>query len=211
MDLRCTCGASLPDDARFCHKCGKPQFEEDIARLSASEAPTPVQGPLDVPGSGGAKTKPIGFGNMRAVAITMASAAIALVALFLAAAISPVLGPVVLCSAGFAAARFYRRRTAEPLSPGGGAYLGLMTGVWLFLVVAICATITSIYVASPAGREILKAAMPKMPELAKLLDDPHQFLINLMEGLIPMFFLATISSALGGMLAARMSARRTQP
>jgi hypothetical protein len=208
VELRCTCGASLPEDARFCHKCGKPQFEEDIERISATEPATPVQGPVDVPGT---KTVPIGFGNMRAVAITMAAAAIALIALFLAAAISPVLGPVVLCSAGFAAARFYRKRTAEPLSPGGGAYLGLMTGIWLFLVVAICAAITSIYVASPTGREVLRAAMPKMPELAKLLDDPHQFLINLMEGLIPMFFLATISAALGGMLAARMSARRTQP
>jgi hypothetical protein len=207
VELRCTCGANLPEDARFCHKCGKPQFEEDIERISAGEPTTPVQGPIDVPGI---KTVPIGFGNMRAVAITMAAAAIALIALFLAAAISPVLGPVVLCSAGFAAARFYRKRTAEPLSPGGGAYLGLMTGIWLFLVVAICAAITSIYVASPTGREVLRAAMPKMPEIAKLLDDPHQFLINLMEGLIPMFFLATISAALGGMLAARMSARRTQ-
>ncbi len=211
MELRCTCGAILPEDARFCHKCGKPQLEEDIARLSAADAPLPVQRPLDVPEQNQTKAVPIGFGNLRAVAITMGVAALALVALFLAAAIAPVLGPVVLCAAGFAAARFYRSRTAEPLSTGGGAYLGLMTGIWLFLVVAVCAAITSIYVASPAGREILKAAMPKMPELAKMLDDPHQFLVSLLEGLIPMFFLATVSAAFGGMLAARLSARRTHP
>src|SRR5260370_19341760 len=24
----CTCGAELPPDSRFCHKCGKPQREE---------------------------------------------------------------------------------------------------------------------------------------------------------------------------------------
>jgi predicted amidophosphoribosyltransferase len=24
----CTCGAELPPDARFCHRCGKPQREE---------------------------------------------------------------------------------------------------------------------------------------------------------------------------------------
>ncbi len=141
----------------------------------------------------------------------MAVAAIALLALFLAAAVAPILGPVVLCGAGFAAARFYRSRTTEPLSPGGGAYLGLMTGLWLFLVVAMCAAVTSVYVASPTGREVLKAAMPKMPELVKMLDDPHLFLMSLLEGLIPMFFLATVSAAFGGMLAARMSARRTQP
>lgn len=209
MEARCTCGAILPEDARFCHKCGKPQLEEDIARLSIAEPPKPLQGPLDVPGQ--TKAAPIGFSNLRAVAITMAVAACALLALFLAAAVAPVLGPVVLCAAGFVAANLYRRRSAQPLSAGGGAYLGLMTGVWLFLVVAVCAAITSVYVASPAGREILKAAMPKMPELAKMLDDPHRFLINLVEGLIPMFFLATVSAAFGGMLAARMSARRTQP
>ncbi len=208
MELRCTCGAVLPPDARFCHKCGKPQYEEDIARLSALEtaAPAPIQGPLDVPGD--SKAAPIGFSNLRAVAITMAVAAVSLVALFLAAAVAPLLGPVVLCAAGFAAARFYRSRSTEPLSAGGGAYLGVMTGLWLFLVVAFCAAITSLYISSPSGREVLKAAMPKMPEVAKMLDDPHQFLISLLEGLIPMFFLATVSAAFGGILAARTAARR---
>jgi hypothetical protein len=209
VETRCTCGAVLPEGARFCHKCGKPQFEEDIARLSAGETSAPVQAPLDVPGAD--KPAPIGFGNLRAVGITMAVAALALLALFVAATISTILGPVVLCGAGFVAAQFYRKRTRQPLSPGGGAYLGLMTGIWLFLVVAICAAITSLYVASPTGREVLRAAMPKMPELAKMLDDPHAFLMNILEGLIPMFFLATVSAAFGGMLAARMSARHTQP
>lgn len=157
------------------------------------------------------KGAPIGFSNLRAVGITMVAAGGALVALFLAAAIAPVLGPIVLCAAGFAAAHFYRSRTSEPLTPGGGAYLGVMTGVWLFLVIALCAAITSIYVAMPAGREILRAAMPKMPELAKMLDDPHQFQMSMVAGLIPMFFLTVISAALGGMIAARLSGGRTQP
>ena len=210
MELRCTCGALLPEDARFCHKCGKPQFEEDVERLAAIEnTPAPVQGPLDVPGET-PKAAPIGFGNLRAVSTTMGVAAIALVALFLAAAVAPLLGPIVLCAAGFAAARFYRMRTAQPLSSGAGAYLGLMTGVWLFLVVAVCAAITGFYVSSPSGREILRAAVPKMPEMAKLLDDPHQFVVSLLESLIPMFFLTTLAGAFGGMLAARTAARRPQ-
>jgi uncharacterized protein involved in cysteine biosynthesis len=168
-----------------------------------------VQSPLDAVRE--KKIAPIGFSNLRAVSTTMGVAAIALVALFLAAAVVPLLSPVVLCAAGFVAARFYRTRTSEPLSPGGGAYLGVMTGFWLFLVVALCAAVTSVYVSSPSGREILRAAMPKMPEVAKLLDDPHQFLISLLESLIPMFFLATISGAFGGMLAARTSPRPKQP
>jgi RNA polymerase subunit RPABC4/transcription elongation factor Spt4 len=209
VDLRCTCGALLPEDARFCHKCGKPQFEEDLIRLAEAEASAaPAQRPIDVPTA--TASAPIGFGNLKAVGVTMVAAGCALVALFLAAAIAPILGPVVLCAAGFAAAQFYRRRTREPLTPGGGAYLGVMTGLWLFLIVAVCAAITSIYVTLPAGREILRASMPKMPELAQMLDNPHQFQMNMVEGLIPMFFLTTISAALGGMIAARLSGRRTQ-
>jgi uncharacterized protein involved in cysteine biosynthesis len=195
----------LPEEARFCHKCGKPQFEEDIARLEAQEAALPVRPEASTTHSPAMR---IGFGNLRAVLITMGVAAFSLVLLCAAAIVAPLFGPIILCAAGFAAAKVYKTRTVEPLSPGGCAFLGLMTGLWLFLVVAICAAITSVYIASPEGREIMKAAMPKMPEVAKMLDDPHRFLISILEGLVPMFFIATISAAFGGMLAARTSARR---
>ena len=50
----CSCGAQLPPDARFCHKCGKPQRAEILveeepeptaiqeARLPPPSAPTPA-------------------------------------------------------------------------------------------------------------------------------------------------------------------------
>jgi hypothetical protein len=50
-----------------------------------------------------------------------------------------------------------------------------------------------------------------MPELAKIVDDPHQVVIALAQGLIPSFFILTISAAFGGMLAARMQARNGRP
>jgi len=201
----------LPDQARFCHKCGKPQYEEDIARLAELETVrAPVQAPLDVPAAVTPVT-PIGFGNLRAVAITMVVAALALIALLLLSLLAPPLGPLVLCAAGYAAALFYRRQSAQPLSTGGGAYLGVMTGLWLFLVFALGASVLAAEVGSPAGREILRAGMAKMPEAAKMLDDPHQLTVQIRESLIPMFFLATLSAAFGGMLAARTLARRSQP
>jgi uncharacterized protein involved in cysteine biosynthesis len=206
VQARCTCGAILPEDARFCHKCGKPQFDEDIERLAAEPAAAPpVQQPVQTPAPAPAR---IGFGNSRAVLVTMGTAACSLVLLCAAAMVAPLLGPLVLCLAGFMAVRFYKRRTPEPVSPGGGAFLGLMTGLWLFLVLAICAAVTSIYISSPDGREMLRASMPKVPEVAKMLDDPHQFLMGILMGLIPTFFIATISAAFGGLLAARSSRGR---
>ena len=206
MQERCTCGAYLPEGARFCHKCGRPLFEEDAARITAQEnVPAPVQPPVAVPA---AKVSKVGFGNLQAVLITMAVAAISLVALCAAAMVAPFFGPIVLCAAGFAATKLYKRRSTEPVSPGSGAFLGVMTGLWLFLVVAICAAVTSLYISSPDGREVMRAAMPKVPELAQMLDDPHRFVMTIIESLIPTFFIATISAAFGGLLAARQPRRR---
>ena len=202
----------LPDDARFCHKCGKPQLEEDIARLSTfDKATAPVQGPLDVPGSAANdKTAPIGFNNFRALTITVGVAAVAIIPLALAMIILP-LGLVVLCAAGYFAAHFYRKQTMQPLSAGGGAYLGVMTGVWLFLVFAFCVFVVNSELNTEAGRELLKTSLARVPEAAKMLADPQQFLAGLRQALVEMFFLTTISAALGGLLAARRAARKTQP
>src|ERR1700758_2499346 len=40
----CTCGAQLPPDARFCHKCGKPQY--DYPGVEEVEPATP---PAEIP------------------------------------------------------------------------------------------------------------------------------------------------------------------
>jgi hypothetical protein len=153
----------------------------------------------------------IGFNNLRAVAITVAVAACSLIGLWLACVVAPLLVPLVLCGAGFAAARFYKSRMAEPLTPFNGATLGMMTGFWLFLMIAVCVAMTSVWIGSPDGREMIKALTPKMPEMAKLLDDPHQVVVTLVKGLIPCFFILTISAAFGGMLAARLQPRNGRP
>lgn len=213
MEQRCTCGAILPEDARFCHKCGKPQYEEDIARLAAEEAPA-APTPATVAATVTPATARIGFRNLRAVLITMGVAAFSLVVLYLALLLLPPLAPIILCGAGFAAATFYKKQTLEPLTKGSGAFLGLMTGLWLFLVVAACLAAVSIELSSPAGQEIFKAASLKLPQIAnnpeaaKLLDHPQELISGVRDALIPMFFIITISAAFGGMLAGRTSARR---
>ena len=112
-----TAERSFREDARLCHKCGKPQYEEDIVRLSAHDsAPASVPPAIQVTS---AKLSRIGFRNPRAVGITLTMAALSLVALSVVAQIGvPPLGLLILCAAGFSAARLYRNRSAEPLTPG---------------------------------------------------------------------------------------------
>ncbi len=124
--------------------------------------------------------------------------------------IAPPLIPLVCCAAGFVAALVYNRRSPEPLSIRSGARLGWMTGFWVFLLLALISALTSIYFADPAFREQAKSLpnIARMPQLVKLLDDPHQLLMNLLVTLVLFFFMATILSGLGGMLGAKLHSRR---
>ena len=138
--------------------------------------------------------------------ISLGVAAVSLLGLCAAAFIAPLLWPVVLCGAGFAAAMLYKGHSPEPLPTAAGARLGWMTGLWLFLVFAVSAALTSIYLSSAAGREALKA-LPNMPELTKMLDNPHQFLMTVLGSIIPTFFMVTLLPGLGGILGAKLLAR----
>ena len=201
---RCTCGAVLPEDARFCHKCGKPQYEEDIARLAAETppVPTPVRERASAPLPSG-----ISFRNSRAVLITLVVAALAFFASLLATMLWAPLFPIVLCGAGFIAARLYRSDAAEPLTASGGARLGWMTGLWLFLMVAVLCTVAAVYLSTPQGWEQAKAFWAQFPEMSKGLGDQHDVLTTLLMRLPFLFFLLTLLPGLGGMLGAKSSPR----
>ncbi len=81
-----------------------------------------------------------------------------------------------------------------------------MTGLWLFLVVLICLLILSVSLTSPAGRELLKS-VPTNAEVAKVLDNPHDFLMNLPLGIIQTFLMVTLLPGLGGILGAKLVTR----
>jgi hypothetical protein len=209
VEQRCTCGAVLPDDARFCHKCGKPQWEDDIARIGAQEAsPAPVQSPA-MPSTVGPTAPGISFRNSRAVLVSLIVAAGALVAFMAISLLVPALSPLVLCAAGFTAARVYRRQSDEPLTTAAGARLGWMTGLWLFLVVAILCALVALVVANPEAWQQLKAAWSQLPQASKLLNlSQHDFVMQLLVSLPFSFLFLTLLPGLGGMLGARMSAGR---
>ncbi len=133
-------------------------------------------------------------------------AACALFGIALAALVSPLLAPVVLCAAGVIAVMLYKGHSREPLSTAAGARLGWMTGLWLFLVVVICLAVVGLSLTSPSGRELLKS-VPTNAEVAKMLDDPHEFLMNLPLGIIQTFLMVTLLPGLGGMLGAKLVTR----
>ncbi len=197
MPLRCSCGATLPEDARFCHKCGKPQFEEDIARMNAFVEAQPAP-PAPTPTAQFKAPSRIGFSNARAVRITLAVAALSLLAIAIIASVAPPLLFPILVAAGFTSVRVYLSRTAEKLTPSGGAALGAMTWLWLYLLEALS---TAFIIFTAQGREVVKAL--KNPELAQLVDDPAK----LVPTLILFLLIGTVSGALGGILAVRWQPR----
>jgi hypothetical protein len=212
VGLRCTCGAALPDDARFCHKCGKPQFEEDIARLTEPEAaPVPVQAPLEPPSEPAVRTVGISFRDTRAVATTVAMAVAAFFALMLVTmalpGLAPVLFPLVLLAAGFFVPAAYRKASASALSTAAGARLGWMTGVWFFLAVVIVVTLGTLVLSTAEGTEAMRQ-LKSNPQFSQMkISTPHDLASGLLMSAIPTFLLVTLLPGLGGMLGARFWGR----
>ncbi len=122
----CSCGAELPPDALFCHKCGKPQRE-----LPEVAAPAPVPTPIVLPLPGPEPPPaPVDFRNPLALKIALIVATGATALFF-------VLPFVNWLAAGFFAAFIYRRRTGLLLNVGAGVRMGWITGLLAFVPAAI--------------------------------------------------------------------------
>src|ERR1039458_7180113 len=104
----CTCGAQLPPESLFCHKCGKPQ------RAIVEPGVDPEAEPVAVvaePVAVVAQALPLDFHNPVAVRI---GGTVALVATLLSWI--PALNLFLWLAAGFFAVIFYRRRTGALLN-----------------------------------------------------------------------------------------------
>jgi hypothetical protein len=211
-NMQCTCGAQLPDDARFCHRCGKPQFEEDLARIQAEEqrAAAPPEPPTSVP-----QATKIDFGNKRALFVSIAVALFTLVIFTTGSVLIPsaLLILPLFCFAGFTASRWYIKQTGQLITPQGGARLGFMTALWAFLVVAIFSVVFAIFISNPEWREELISLLSSQQsaaakQMSELLRDPRQSIIVLLGGLLVNFCLFTFPSMLGGMLGVRFSTKK---
>ncbi len=119
----CTCGAELPPDARFCHKCGKPQREEPVIVVEAPRfsVPSPV---VEAP-----PPAPPKFHTGLAFIIGLLTAPLLLILTWLL----PPASVLWLVFIGFLAVYVYKRR-AGALSLAHGARVGFIAGLISFLL-----------------------------------------------------------------------------
>ena len=201
----CTCGAQLPPDALFCHKCGKPQRELVAPEIHTPEHEEFVPPPAPLPLATDAL--PMSFRNPVAMRIAFTAA-------ILGALLSwvPILNVILWLGAGYFAVFFYRRRTGHLLNLGAGLRMGWITGVMMFAIVAVLFTAFVIVFNVSGGIEVLQsqfrnASDPKVQEALQTLRSGSGIAIFLMQ----LFLFITCLSMIGGALGAKLIGRASRP
>jgi hypothetical protein len=211
----CTCGAKLPADALFCHRCGKPQ-RDDIPEPEPQPEPfsreEPAAEPTELAAVATAPLAEINFHNGAAVRVGFLAAALVQLLTTLSAAVGASLFlPLILFAGGFYAVILYRRRTGAGLTPANGVRIGWMTGVFAFVIMTVFFTLG---IAMLAGSDqLMKAYQDSASNLGlppdaakqieKLMQDPAAFGLSLLFGLAIQFLILTLVCALGGLVGAK--------
>jgi hypothetical protein len=204
---RCTCGAQLPEDALFCHKCGKPQREIEV-----EQEPAPTPPPIVIAAIAPAPTPElpiINFHNGTAVRIALGMGALAFMCLIVVGqlALPEALIFVWLAAAGFLAVYLYRRRTGQRLSVLNGARLGWISGIFGFVIVTILLTMFVVALSEPsvvtALREQIKTRGIPEANLDQMIDALHSP-AGITSALGLFFLLFTVLPAFGGALGAKL-------
>jgi len=206
--MNCTCGAKPPDDARFCHKCGRPLYE--IPNLEPEPIPEPTPEPQVLPPPSAAR-RDINFRNRAAVRTGLLAALICSVLIFfipMPMYVSVIWAVLVLTGSGFGAVWLYGRRTGEELSVGKGARMGWMTGVFCFVFAAVMITFAIVAISgdnevSQAFREQIAAqggpGVDTEEVLGMVLSPMGIFFI-----LLSFFFFFTALPTVGGAMGAKV-------
>ncbi len=202
MPERCTCGAVLPPDALFCHKCGKPQREilETPVEAEAPPLPPPLPAPVGPP--------PIGFHNSPAVRVALLAGMLSILVTAITGQLA-LLRPLALVwpvATGFLAVFLYRRNTGQRLSPLSGAHLGWICGIFGFVIITILLTVFAAVLSDPnvvsSMRDYLKDHGMSEADINKSIDvfrNPAE----IANGLLVSFLLFTLLPAFGGLIGAK--------
>ena len=195
MPEHCTCGALLPPDARFCHKCGKPQYDYP--------EPEPIAAPVIVAPAKPA-IPPIGFRNRTAVNVCLFTtlAAFLVIAFPLPPLIAVIRLFVCFVAAGYFAVYVYKRRTGQPITVRAGARLGWMTGMFSFVILSVMVLGSMPPAATFRGQ--LMGKDPNMDQLLRTMDDRTIIIAVALSFLIFLFVILNLLPMLGGALGAKV-------
>ncbi len=200
----CTCGAQLPPDARFCHKCGKPQY--DYPGLEETSEPPPPAPALAAPP---AQSVPeIGFHNRLAVRAGLI-AAIAAVILSVVPLPWVFLRLMPFLAGGFFAVFLYSRRSGQILSVRSGARIGWITGILAFAIVGVIVAVSVIAILSePDLAKQIQSQLPpndaRSSSIAQALSNPAKLSAELLQSLVVLFVVLTALPIIGGALGAKL-------
>jgi hypothetical protein len=195
----CTCGAQLPPDARFCHKCGKPQREE-IA-VEPVEVFAPPQPPLveAVP------LQALSFRNPVALRVGLLAAGLLCLMMMIPGVNY---GAVVWwLGAGYLSVWIYKRRTGQRLNVRSGARMGWITGVISCALLTLLFAFFLLAIRQMGGLDAIRDGLKdfafqqgSVDEALKMLQDPSRML----RSLIATFIMLTLTCTAGGALGAKM-------
>lgn len=199
---KCTCGATLVEDARFCHRCGRPVHELTPAEQEAF-APTPPPVPkVVVP----PPPLPISFGNPVALRVAFLMSLGIMMAEML-----PYLNylfPAWWLLAGWGGVRLYRRLTGLRLTVAAGARLGFLTGLFAFLSMAVVFSLT---MASSSGKDVLDQMVKQDPRMSEVINSPVMLGALLILVLVMVFAMVSGVCAAGGALGAKLGTPPAPP
>ena len=198
MPKICTCGTTLPDDARFCYRCGRPQFEEAVPEQSE-----PVL-PIEKEREAAPRIGVVGFGDPLALRTALLVAGLTtllqVTPLFI---VAPAIG-------GFLVVFLYMRRTGRLLTPRDGAKLGWMSAVLnlvpLTLVNALAVLLSKGAILT-ALREQIRAKYSD-PAIQQMASSPVVIAIAFFLMWIFMFGFSSLLHVTSGALTARVMRRR---
>ena len=198
----------LPPDARFCHKCGKPQYDYP----GLEEEPAAAPPPLPVAIAAAQALPEISFHNRLAVRIGF-FVALMLFIPFVFLQLIPFVPLLIAFLAGFFAVHSYTKRTGHSLSVRSGARMGWITGIFSFGIVAVFITLIMVVASTQAPtvdrlREyqgpFFHLNSEQITAVAKLLQDPASLASAIAVTLLMFFVILTALPMLGGALGAKV-------
>jgi hypothetical protein len=212
MPEYCTCGTELPPDARFCHRCGKPQREE-IQPETVERSPEIVAAvPIATPSS----TAPprVNFHNTTAVRIGLLMAGVASLLSALPAYALGLAGLAIWwVTAGFLSAYVYRRRTGQFLTVDSGLRMGWITGLLGSTITSVVFTVSVVPLIRGGGITSLYKEQfhkmygndPNVDQALKILQTPSGLALVVVFALLFFFLIITFLCTAGGALGAKLA------